>query len=161
MYKDVQTSGSIAVVKREHTVGSPYSLYSSDNFNSMIHSVELTGENYNEWEIEVLNALKGKRKMCFIDGSLVKHVERSMDLELWLSVNLMIVDWICTSISKAHKLWESIKTIFSIWNKVCVHKLMNKLATCLQENEAVINHYGQLAKVLEEIQMYRPPTRCT
>lgn len=107
----------------------------------------------------MLNALKVNGKICFIDGPLVKHVERSLDLELWLSVNLMIVDWICTSISKAHKLWENIKTIFSIGNKVCVHKFMNKLATCRQEIEAVIDHYGQLAKVLEEIQMYRLPTR--
>lgn len=50
----------------------PYSMFSGDNPGYMISSVQLTGENYAEWATEMLNALKTKRKLGFIDGSIKK-----------------------------------------------------------------------------------------
>lgn len=96
---------------------SPYSIYSSDNLGAMITSVQLKGDNYNEWATEMLNAMQAKRKTEFIDGSLKKPQEGDVDLESWLSVNSMIVGWLrpsiepcvrstVTFITDAHKLWE-------------------------------------------------------
>ena len=75
----------------EALVVSPYSLFSSDNPGALITSVQLTGDNYNEWAMEMGNALRAKKKIGFIDGSLPKPEEGSKDLEAWLSVNSMIV----------------------------------------------------------------------
>lgn len=75
-------------------VTSPYTLFSSDNPGALITSVKLKGDNYNEWSLEMLNALRAKKKIGFIDGSLVKPEESGKDLEAWLSVNSMIVGWI-------------------------------------------------------------------
>ena len=77
---------------------SPYTLFSSDNPGSMITSVHLKGDNYNEWSMEMLNALRAKKKSGFIDGSLPHPAEGDENLEAWLSANLMIVGWIRTSI---------------------------------------------------------------
>ncbi|CAA7024652.1 unnamed protein product [Microthlaspi erraticum] len=54
----------------------------------------LKGDNYNEWETEMLNALQAKRKTSFIDGSLKKPAEDHPDPESWLSVNSIIVGWL-------------------------------------------------------------------
>lgn len=151
---------------------SPYSLFSSDNPGALITSIQLKGENYNEWSTEMMNALQAKRKAGFIDGTLKKPTEGHADLESWLSVNSMIVGWLRTSIepklrstvtfiTDAHKLWEHLKERFSVGNKVRVHQLMAKLASCRQDGQAVIDYYGRLAKMWEELQTYRPPPACT
>lgn len=77
----------------------PYSLFSSDNPGAMITSVLLTGENYNEWTSEMLNALKAKKKTCFIDDTMSKPAADIPDLESWTSVNSMVIGWLHMSIT--------------------------------------------------------------
>ena len=115
-------------VKQETMVLSPYALYSSDNPGAVITSVKLKGDNYNEWAMEMSNALRAKKKMGFIDGTLTKPGDDSPDLESWLSVNSMIVGWIRSSIeprvrstvtfiTEANKLWENLKKRFEVGNE--------------------------------------------
>lgn len=115
-------------------VRTPYSLYASDNPRVMITSVVLTGENYNEWSSEMMNALRAKRKLGFIEGTIPKPSADDPNLELWYSVNSMIVGWIRTSIEPrvrstvtfiqdSHKLWENLRKRFSVGNKVRIHHL--------------------------------------
>ncbi|CAN7058278.1 unnamed protein product [Brassica rapa subsp. trilocularis] len=78
----------------DSTTVTPYSLFSSDNPGAMITSVMLTGENYNEWSLETLNALSAKKKNGFIDGSIAKPSTAGADLESWISVNSMVVGWL-------------------------------------------------------------------
>lgn len=70
---------------------SPYTLYGSDNPGAMITSVVLTGENYNQWANEMLNALQAKRKVGFINGSLKKPAQDDPNYENWIAVNSMII----------------------------------------------------------------------
>lgn len=65
-----------------------------------------------------------------------------------------------TFIMDAHKLWENLKERFSVGNKVRVHQLMSKLASCRHDGKAVIDYYGRLAKMWEELQTYRLPPAC-
>lgn len=103
----------------------------------------------------MLNALRAKRKSGFLNGSMAKPAEESLDLESWLSVNSMILEWIRTSnkprvhstmmfITEACKLWENLKNRLSVGNKVRVHQLVTKLATSRQGGQAVIDYYGHL-----------------
>lgn len=123
--------------QRETMVISPYSLFSSDNPGALITSVQLKGDNYNEWAMEMMNALRAKKKAGFIDGTLLKPADDSPDVESWLSVSSMIVGWITSSIEprvrstvtfimEAHKLWENLKKRFEVGNKVRVHQLMEQ-----------------------------------
>lgn len=153
-------------------VVSPYSLFSSDNPGAMITSVHLKGENYNEWSMEMWNALRAKKKIGFIDGTFPQPGEGDANLESWLSVNSLIVGWIRTSIeprvrstvtfiTNAHKLWENLKQRFAVGNKVRVHQLMEQLASCRQNGQSVIDYYGRLATKWEEMQIYKPIPPCT
>lgn len=93
-----ELSKQVVVKQNEAMSSSPYSLFSSDNHGVLITSVKLKGDNYNEWALEIDNALRAKKKMGFVDGTLAKPSEDSADLESWLSVNSMIVGWIRSSI---------------------------------------------------------------
>lgn len=163
---DLSTSkGEISEVKGVEAA-TPYSLHASDNPGAMITSVTLTGENYSEWSSETTNALRAKRKLGFI-GSVPKPSSDDPKLDLWLSVNSMIVGWIRTSIEPrvrstvmfvqdAHKLWESLRKRFSVGNKVRVHHLKEQLASCRQKGKSVIDFFGRLSKLWEELDMYQP-----
>lgn len=155
----VQTSGSVTTVSKT-SVPSPYALHASDNPGSLITSVTLTGDNYNEWSTEMTNALQAKRKIGFIDGSIVKPSTGDPNLELWLSVNPMIVGWIRSSIeprvrstvtfiSDSYKLWENLKKRFSVVNKVRVHSLKTQIAACRQDGQSVLEYFGRLSTMWE------------
>lgn len=98
-----------------------------------------------------------------------------MNLKSWLSVNSMIVGWICTSteprvqstvtfITDAHKLWENLKQRFEVGNKVRVHQLMEQLVSCRENGQSVINYYGKLGKIVrrdENIQTFTTLYLCS
>ncbi|XP_048633129.1 uncharacterized protein LOC106359481 [Brassica napus] len=116
----------------------PYSMHASDNLGAMITSVTLTGENYGEWSSEMTNALRAKRKLGFVNGTIPMLLANDSNVELWLSVNLMIVGWIHTSIEPREQ-----------------------LASCRQDGKSVIEFFGRLSKLWEELDMYSPLPSCT
>ncbi|KAG7551787.1 Reverse transcriptase RNA-dependent DNA polymerase [Arabidopsis thaliana x Arabidopsis arenosa] len=156
----------------DSTTITPYSLFSGDNPGSMISSVQLTGENYAEWATEMLNALKAKRKLGFIDGSIKKPTAAGSEMESWTTVNSMVIGWLRTSIiprvrstvsfmSDAAELWESLKKRFSVGNKVRTHQIVCQLAACRQDGQSVIEYYGRLVVLWDELYSYRPLPVCT
>ena len=163
-----------AIVTKVHdsSENTPYGLSSSDNPGSMISSVQLTGENYGEWATEMLNALKAKRKTGFVDGSVKKPTIPGSEMETWTSVNSMVVGWLRTSIvprvrstvsfiSDATELWESLRRRFSVGNKVRIHQIVSLIAACRQEGQSVIDYYGRLVVLWDELQSYRVIPVCT
>ncbi|CAA7047384.1 unnamed protein product [Microthlaspi erraticum] len=168
-----QSSGgaALAPVGETHSI-SPYTLAASDNPGALITSVLLNGENYNEWASELLNALQAKRKTGFVHGVIPKPASGSADMENWLTVNSMIVGWIRASIepkvrstvsyiSNAHLLWTELKKRFSVGNKVRVHQIKSQLASCRQDGQTVLEYYGRLSSLWEELQTYQPVISCS
>ena len=153
--EDSSASKSSAQVEHveQSNVGSvsstPYSLFALDNPGALITSVVFNEDNYNEWSTELTNALRAKRKLGFIDGTIPKLSIDDPKFDLWSSVNSMIVGWIRSSIeakvwstvtfiSDSHKLWENLKKRFSVGNKVRVHHLKEQLSSCKQSGQSVM-----------------------
>ncbi|XP_020867402.1 uncharacterized protein LOC110224763 [Arabidopsis lyrata subsp. lyrata] len=173
------TSGALSTGTSTSTSGgesmsviTPYSLFSADNPGAMISAVVLTGENYNEWAAEMLNALRAKKKIGFIDGTLKKPAVAGPDLESWTSVNSMVIGWLRTSITprvrstvsfltNALELWENLRQRFSIGNKVRVSHLRSQIALCRQDGQTVIDYYGKIAKLWDELYTYKPLPVCS
>lgn len=141
---------------------SPYYLHASDNPGALITSVLLTSENYSEWSTELRNSLQAKQKSGFIDGTIPKP-DTDPDLSRWLAANSMIVGWIRTSIDAkirstvthvpdAHKLWESLRFRFSVKNGARIHQLQDEITNCKQDGQSVLEYYGRLTKLWEELQ---------
>ena len=79
---------------------STYYLSSSDSPGNVICSVSLDGENYANWSKVVVNALKSKNKLSFIDGSLTKPKNSSPAVHVWEKCNAMVVAWLYNVINK-------------------------------------------------------------
>ncbi|XP_010431103.1 PREDICTED: uncharacterized protein LOC104715395 [Camelina sativa] len=138
----------------------------------MISAITLTGDNYNEWASEMLNALRAKKKTGFIDGSLRRPGADSSDLETWTSVNSMVIGWLRTSISprvcstvlfhtSARDLWETLQKRFSVGNKVRVNHLRSQIALCRQEGQSVIDYYWKLVTLWDDLYTYKPLPVCS
>lgn len=151
---------------------SPYALFGSDNPGAMITSVVLSGENYNQWANEMRNALQAKRKIGFINGTLKKPGVDDSNYDNWVAVNSMIIGWIRSSIdpkikasvafvNEASLLWSDLKERFSVGNKVRIHQIKAQLAACRQEGQSVLEYYGKLCVLWEELDVYRPLPMCT
>lgn len=164
-----ESSGSVV-----YKVTSPYHLSSSDNPGALISPVLLTGDNYAEWVSELENALRAKRKLGFVDGTLQKPNEETdpVDAKAWNTVNSMIVGWIRASISptirstvpfapNASKLWSNLKQRFPVGNAVRIHQIKSELAACTQDGMTVMEYFGKLSSKWEELLAHKPMVKCT
>ena len=158
--------------KKEVASPSPYVLYSSDNPGAVITSVKLNGENYNEWSVEMLNALQAKRKTGFINGTIKKPASGDDNFENWMTVNSMIIGWLRASIepkirstvtfvSEASQMWLDLKQRFFVKNKVRLHQIKAQMASCRQDGQSVLDYFGRLSTLWEEYAIYRPIPSCS
>lgn len=150
----------------------PYYLYPPDNPGSLISPVQLKGDNYEEWARLMRNALRAKKKLGFIEGTLEKPDEESSEIEDWWMVNSMLVAWILNTIeSNLHstvtytetvkELWDDIRQQFSIGNGALIHQLKTDLAACKQRDQSIVQYYGQLKMMWDELVHYEPIPVCT
>lgn len=148
-----------------------YYLHPSDNPGALITSVLLKRDNYTEWATELSNSIQAKRKLGFINGTFTKPTSEP-DLSRWMATNSMLVGWIRTSIDpkirstvsfvhEAHKLWENLQRRFSVKNGVRVHQIREAINTCQQNGQSVIDYYGRLSKLWEELDNLRTTCSCT
>lgn len=84
----------------------------------------------------------------------------------------MIVGWIRMSIDAkvrstvtfvpdAHKLWETLRLRFSVKNETRVHQLQDAITNCKQDGQSVLEYYGRLTKLWEELQNLKTTRPCT
>ncbi|KAH9781145.1 retrovirus-related pol polyprotein from transposon RE1 [Citrus sinensis] len=129
---------------------SPYFLSASDNLRTII-----------------------TQKFGFVDGTVKPPADDSANLEDWWMVNSMLVSWIHNTIEPnlrstvtytevAKLLWDDIKERFSVGNGPHVQQLKSELANCKQRGMTILNYYGKLKMLWEELSNYEqsPACRC-
>ncbi|XP_010419135.1 PREDICTED: uncharacterized protein LOC104704802 [Camelina sativa] len=150
---------------------SPMYLHQSDGPGNLITTVQLRGENYEDWSKHVRNALRTKRKLGFIDGSFVKP-DTEEEIEQWEVVNSIVVAWLMntieptlrTSVSmvdEAKVLWDDLKLQFSEGNGPQIGEIRAALANCRQGGDTVMVYFGKLKKMWDELAIYKPIRTCT
>lgn len=123
--------------------------------------MQLKGENYEEWARSIRNALRAKKKLGFIDGTLAPPSDESDEIENWWMVNLMLVVWILNNIEPSLRstvtytetvkdLWDNLRQQFSIRNRARVHQLKTNLAVCKQRGQSMVQYYRQLKMMWDE-----------
>lgn len=165
------TSSTIIPAKpADINTSSPYYLHPSDNLGALITYVLLKGDNYTEWATELSNSIQAKQKLGFINGTIPKPAS-DPELSRWLTTNSMLVGWICTSIDpkirstvsfvpETHKLWDNLKRRFSVTNGVWTHQLRDAISNCKQNGQSVIDYYGRLTKLWEELDNLKTTRSC-
>jgi len=151
---------------------SPYDITTFDNPGLLITQVQLKGENYDEWTPSVRTALRGRKKFGFIDGSIKKPMDDSTDLlEDWWTINSLLVSWIRNTIESslrstishveiAQDLWNDIRDRFSLVNGPRIQQIKSNLAECRQKGMSIVNYYGKLKQLWDELANYDQPPTC-
>ncbi|KAG7588955.1 Zinc finger CCHC-type superfamily [Arabidopsis suecica] len=169
--KTAEGGGGSGLTVAEKARASPLYLHPSDGPGNVITTVQLKGENYEDWAKHVRNALRTKRKLGFIDGTLEKPTKDD-EIEQWEVVNSMLIAWIMntieptlrTSISmvdEAQALWEDLKLQFSAGNGPRISELRADIANCRQNGDTVMVYYGRLKKMWDELAIYKPIRSCS
>jgi hypothetical protein len=150
---------------------SPYDLSSHDNPGSIITQVQLRGENYDEWAKAMKTSLRARRKWGFVEGTIQQPKEGSTEMEDWWTVQSMLVSWILNTIEptlrstisymeNAKELWEDIKERLSVVNGPRIQQLKSDLAQCKQGGMTMVNYYGKLKVLWDELANYQQIPIC-
>ena len=150
---------------------SPYDITSLDNPGLLITQVQLKGDNYDEWSRSFRTALRARKKFGFIDGT-IKHLSKTdKDDEDWWMINSLLVSWIRNTIELslrstishvevAKALWDDLQERFSIANGPRVQQLKCALASCCQKGMTIVDYYGRLKHIWDELGNFDQITTC-
>ncbi|KAJ0074903.1 hypothetical protein Patl1_33985 [Pistacia atlantica] len=78
---------------------SPFFLNLNDGPGTLLTNHPLTPENYHSWACTVCCSLRIKKKLVFIDGTLLEPSSTNDSLEPWLECNDMVVTWLQNALS--------------------------------------------------------------
>ena len=161
---DVKNSGKSVVgnPSGEGALMSPYHLNSIDNTGQVLTPILLNGTNYERWSKLMMNSLRTKRKVGFLNGSLKRPDGEGDDAERWDMVNSMIIGWIYSSVEPklrssislvedVSEMWASLKNRFSVSDGTREHQLHADLNGCKQDGQTVEEYYGRLKILWDDI----------
>ena len=95
----IDASRTFAVVNQSNPTQSPLYLTHSDHPGLQLISLQLTGSNYDDWNAAMRIALDAKKKIRFIDGTLIRPVESDLSFRIWSRCNNMVKSWLLKSVS--------------------------------------------------------------
>ena len=72
----------------------PYYTHPNENPGVAIVAQVLSGGNYHSWSRAMLLALKTKKKLKFVDGSLARLALNDPNFPLWDHCNTLVVSWV-------------------------------------------------------------------
>ncbi|GKC77377.1 retrovirus-related pol polyprotein from transposon TNT 1-94 [Tanacetum coccineum] len=138
----------------------------------VITQVQLKGDNYDEWPRSFRTAIRALKKFGFIDGTIERPGEKDKDIEDWWTINSLLVSWIRNTIEQslrstishveiAKDLWDDIKDRFSVTNGPRIQQLKSDLAGCRQKGMTIVNYYGCLKQILDELGNFAQIKTCT
>ena len=140
------------------SAGDPYCLFGSDHPSMQLTSKVFNDLNYPSWSKSVRMALGAKSKLGFVDRSLPKPTDGTLELQKWLRCDYMVRCWILNSISSeiaesfmyvqsAQELWEELAERFGEANGPLIYQMHRDLTLLSQENESPSLYFSKLKKI--------------
>lgn len=117
---------------------SPYYLSNSDHTGYIISPVTLTGQNYGTWSRLVINGLKSKNKLGFVNGKITRPEKDSPEEDAWEKCNSMVTGWLYNVIDKgilgsityagtAYDIWTDLEERYSQSSAIRIHQLKREI----------------------------------
>ncbi|CAA7057513.1 unnamed protein product [Microthlaspi erraticum] len=161
----------VKALEQVKTVAPIYQLAANENPGAIIAQIQFNGDNFDEWAQALKSALKVKKKFGFMDGSVVKPEENAPEYEDWVSANSMVSLWILNTVEpkirrtlankeNPKELWTEIKDRFSEGNGPRIQEIKAELARLRQGNDSVIDYFGKLHMLWEDLSNYDPAPVC-
>ncbi|KAI3499188.1 hypothetical protein L1887_34981 [Cichorium endivia] len=150
----------------------PLYLHPSDNTTATIISFKLMGaENYRIWRSSMMRSLKGRNKLGFIEGTILKPDDPAKLLK-WERANSVVCSWILGSLSESiyagHACTES---SFQVWTELfetyhksdgsVIFNVHQKINSLTQSGLSVSDYYNKLDGLWKEFDGLTSLPECT
>ncbi|XP_073109496.1 uncharacterized protein [Elaeis guineensis] len=165
--------GSSSTLNAAHDPASPYFISPSENPGNALVTSLLKGPNYPAWRRAIITALRAKRKIRFVDGTLARPIDGSRDHFLWDTCNSMVMSWIYNSVvpeiydsisffESARDIWVDLEERYSQGNAPRIHELKTQIWSFRQGNDMTIAaYYAHLRGLWEELTAYSKVPTCS
>ncbi|KAG8635457.1 hypothetical protein MANES_16G040701v8 [Manihot esculenta] len=149
----------------------PYQIHSSEAPGFSLVSVPLKGPNYISWSRAVQIALRAKKKLGFVNGTIKAPEPDSDDYEKWATADSMVVSWLLNAMSKdifdafifsksAKALWDELKQRYGESNGPMIYQIERDIVGYKQGDESVTEYYTKLKKKWDELLCLAPLPVC-
>ena len=151
---------------------SPYYLGPHDRPGDFITPTRLRGDNYDEWANDVQMALQARRKFVFLNGQITSPTSPCTQDD-WDTLQAMLISWLMNTIDPeikttlsrykdAKRLWDTLKSRFSIVNGPRIQQLKSSIARCEQtKTMSIAQYFGKLTALWKELNNYEPLITCS
>ncbi|CAO2832574.1 unnamed protein product [Amaranthus hypochondriacus] len=153
-------------------LSSTYYRHPSDSASNKLVSIVFDGTCFNDWKSSMMISLDAKKKTCFVDGSLPKPKERTIEEKAWKRCNNMVTGWFIASLERqiakgimyfktATTIWADFEGRFGNPFSSQMYRFIEQLLNKTQEPELSIAEYFTKVKSLwDEIDDLRPLPTC-
>ncbi|XP_010451106.1 PREDICTED: uncharacterized protein LOC104733201 [Camelina sativa] len=150
---------------------SPYYLHPVDSTGQVQTPILLNGVNYERWSKLMLNSLRTKRKLGFVNGTLKRPTNNPDEEEKWDMVNAMIIGWIYNSVEpklrqsislvdNANSMWASLQRRFFVSDDTRIHQLHSDIAACKQNGDEVEVYFSKLRIMWDDLADFEKGFTC-
>lgn len=161
----------LAAITTKSNETDPYQIHSSEAPGFSLVSVPLKGPNYISWSRAVQIALRAKKKLGFVNGTIKAPEPDSDDYEKWATADSMVVSWLLNAMSKdisdafifsksAKALWDELKQRYGESNGPMIYQIERDIAGYKQGDESVTEYYTKLKKKWDELLCLAPLPVC-
>ncbi|KAL0286433.1 UNVERIFIED_CONTAM: hypothetical protein Scaly_2793000 [Sesamum calycinum] len=128
-------------------------------------STPLTGNNWLTWSILVRITFEGKDKSGFIDGSIVKPTEGTVEFKQWRIENSMVRTWILSTMSKdivnaflyaasTRSSWLELEAWYGECDEPLLYKIQREISSMSQGNMSDTAYYTNLEQLWYEFDLF-------
>ena len=140
----------------------PLFIHPSNGPGSITASEKLVGSsNYRTWRRSMEISLATKRKLAFVQGTLIRPSDDPIKAEQWDTCNNMIIAWImnCVSdtinrsilyIQSAREIWLQLEKRFCLSNGSHKYKLNQEMYAIKQNDCSVSEYYTRIKSIWED-----------
>ncbi|KAI3781841.1 hypothetical protein L2E82_11867 [Cichorium intybus] len=140
----------------------PLYLHPSDNTIVTIIGFKLVGtENFRIWLNSMTRSLKGRNKLGFVDGSVIKPTDDNAKILKWERANAVVCSWILGSLSEpvyanhasteyASTMWKELYETYHKSDASVIFNLHQKINSINQSSLSVSDYYNKLDALWKE-----------
>ncbi|KAF7830214.1 Retrovirus-related Pol polyprotein from transposon TNT 1-94 [Senna tora] len=154
----------------QHDKNPSWILTNGDQPGVTLVTSPLNGSNYIAWSIAFRTALEAKRKIGFIDGSILKPTDPH-EFEVWKPIDSMVKSWLTSSISKeiseslihcdsALNLWKELEERFGTSCGPQLYRVQREMLTTEQGADNITKYWNRLHRWWDEWTRLSPSPRC-
>ncbi|XP_076933091.1 uncharacterized protein LOC143598878 [Bidens hawaiensis] len=170
--KDDSTTAKTQNQTQNTDHSSPYYLHPSDFPRQMQVNEPLNDNNYLDWSQEMENFLFAKKKISFVNGSLIKPETTDPNYNTWLRCDAMIKGWLTTAMEKeirtsvkyattSEEMWNDLRERFGKVSAPRAYELKQLLSLTKQDGTSVSAYYTRLKAIWDEIRSVFSAPRCS